>query len=85
MASKTTIKLRLEQRKAMLEEAHAAYLKLLHGEVKQYTIGSRSLTRFDLDELWDMIKTLESEVDQLESQLAGGGRRKAVGVIPRDI
>lgn len=85
MASKTTIKLRLEQRKAMLEEAYAAYLKLLHGEVKQYTIGSRSLTRFDLDELWDMIKTLEAELDQLETQLAGGGRRKAVGVIPRDI
>ena len=85
MASKTTIKLRLEQRKAMLEEAYAAYLKLLRGEVKQYAIGSRSLTRFDLDELWDMIKTLESEIDQLESQLAGGGRRKAVGVIPRDI
>lgn len=85
MASKTTIKLRLEQRKDMLEEAYAAYLKLLHGEVKQYSIGSRSLTRFDLDELWEMIKTLESEVDQLESQLAGGGRRKAVGVVPRDI
>ena len=32
-----------------------------------------------------MIKTLEAEVDQLESQLAGGGRRKAVGVVPRDI
>lgn len=85
MASKTVLKMRLEQRKAMLEEAYAAYLKLLRGEVKQYAIGSRSLTRFDIDELWDMIKTLEAEVDQLESQLAGGGRRKAVGVIPRDI
>lgn len=85
MASKTTIKLRLEQRKAMLEECYKAYNDLLRGRVQQYSIGSRSLTRFDLDELWDMIKTLESEVDQLESQLAGGGRRKAVGVIPRDI
>lgn len=85
MASKTTIKLRLEQRKAMLEECYKAYNDLLRGRVRQYSIGSRSLTRFDLDELWDMIKTLESEIDQLESQLAGGGRRKAVGVIPRDI
>lgn len=85
MASKTTIKLRLEQRKAMLEECYKAYNDLLRGRVRQYSIGSRSLTRLDLDELWDMIKTLESEVDQLESQLAGGGRRKAVGVIPRDI
>lgn len=85
MASKTTIKLRLEQRKAMLEECYKAYNDLLRGRVQQYSIGSRSLTRLDLDELWDMIKTLESEIDQLESQLAGGGRRKAVGVIPRDI
>lgn len=85
MASKTTIKLRLEQRKAMLEECYKAYNDLLRGRVRQYSIGSRSLTRLDLDELWDMIKTLESEVDQLESLLAGGGRRKAVGVIPRDI
>lgn len=85
MASKTTIKLRLEQRKAMLEECYKAYNDLLRGRVQQYSIGSRSLTRLDLDELWDMIKMLESEIDQLESQLAGGGRRKAVGVIPRDI
>ena len=85
MASKTVLKMRLEQRKAMLEECYKAYSALLSGGVKSYAIGSRNLTRFDIDELWDMIKTLESEVDQLESQLAGGGRRKAVGVIPRDI
>ena len=85
MASKTTIKLRLEKRKAMLDECYKAYNDLLRGRVQQYSIGSRSLTRLDLDELWDMIKMLESEIDQLESQLAGGGRRKAVGVIPRDI
>ena len=85
MASKITIKLRLEQRKAMLEECYKAYNDLLRGRVQQYSIGSRSLTRLDLDELWDMIKALESEIDQFESQLAGGGRRKAVGVIPRDI
>ena len=85
MASKITIKLRLEQRKAVLEECYKAYNDLLRGRVQQYSIGSRSLTRLDLDELWDMIKALESEIDQLESQLAGGGRRKAVGVIPRDI
>lgn len=85
MVSKTVLKMRIEQRKAMLEECYKAYNALLSGGVQQYTIGSRSLTRLDLDKLWDMIKTLESEIDQLESQLAGGGRRKAVGVIPRDI
>lgn len=85
MASKTVLKMRLEQRKTMLEECYKAYNELLKGRVQQYTIGSRSLTRYNLDDLWKMIKELENEIDQLEAQLAGGGRRKAVGVIPRDI
>lgn len=85
MASKETIKLRLTNRKLLLEEAYRALDKLMRGEVKQYTIGSRSLTRFDISELWDMIQELEKEVDQLETLLSGGGRRKAVGVVPRDI
>ena len=85
MASKETIKLRLTNRKLLLEEAYRALDKLMRGEVKQYTIGSRSLTRFDISELWDMIHELEKEVDQLESMLTGGKRRKAVGVVPRDI
>lgn len=85
MASKTTIKLRLEQRKMMLEECYKAYNALLSGGVQQYSIGSRSLTRLDLDKLWNMIKKLEDEIDQLETVLAGGGRRKAVGIVPRDI
>lgn len=85
MASKSVIKMRLEHRKAMLEECYKAEMKLMQGEVKQYTIGSRSLTRFDLSELWDMIQQLEKEIDELEAVLAGGKRRKVVGVVPRDI
>ena len=30
------------------------------------------------------IAKLEKEIDGLEAQLRGGGRRKAVGVVPRD-
>ena len=85
MASKTTIKLRLEQRQMMLEECYKAYNELLRGRVQQYTIGSRSLTRYNLDDLWDTIKEHEKEIDELETVLAGGGRRKAVGIVPRDI
>ena len=85
MASKTEIKARLEFRQTALTEARAAYLDLLNGKVQSYTIGSRSLTRFDLPELWDMIKELETEVDGLEAELTGSGaRRKAVAVVPRD-
>ena len=85
MASKTTVKLRLEQRQMLLEECYKAYNSLLRGKVQQYTIGSRSLTRFDLDKIWNTIKELEKEIDELEAVLAGGNRLKAVGVVPRDI
>lgn len=85
MTSSTTLKKRLAQRQTMLDACYEAYQNLISGSVKQYTIGSRSLTRFDIAELWDMIQTLEKEIDELETMLAGGGRRKAVGVVPRDI
>lgn len=85
MTSSTTLKKRLAQRQAMLDACYDAYQNLISGSVKQYSIGSRSLTRFDIAELWDMIQKLEKEIDELETLLAGGGRRKASGVVPRDI
>lgn len=85
MANKTILKKRLEKKSDFLEKAYEAYDLLLSGQVKSYAIGSRNLTRFDLKELWDMIETLEKEVDSLESQLAGGSKRKSVAVIPRDL
>lgn len=85
MASRETIMQRLELRRQALAAANAAYLALLSGQVQSYTIGSRSLTRFDLPSLWDMIKGLENEIDDLEAALLNGGkRRKAVGAVPRD-
>lgn len=84
MTSKIVITSRLEIKKAQLEEAYKAYTELLSGRVKAYTIGSRNLTRFDLPQLEDSIKTLENEVDSLEEQLRSGKKRKAIGVVPRD-
>ena len=85
MASKETIRLRLETKKKALEAANAAYLALLTGQVQSYTIGSRNLTRLDLGELEETIAYLEKEVDGLETAIENGGRRrKAVGVVPRD-
>lgn len=85
MASKETIKLRLERKKTALEAANEAYIALLSGQVKSYTIGSRSLTRFDLSELEETIANLEKEIDGLEAALLSGGKkRKAVGVVIRD-
>lgn len=84
MSNKTELAARLQFRREALEEARAAYLALLNGQVKSYAIGSRNLTRFDLSELWDIIVGMEREVDSLAAAVNGGSRRKAVGVIPRD-
>ena len=84
MASRTVLELRLERKKEALAAAEEAYIALLKGQVKSYAIGSRNLTRFDLPQLEDTIAKLEREIDELESQLSGGRRRKAVSVIPRD-
>ena len=84
MASKETIRLRLETKKKALEAANSAYIALLSGQVQSYAIGSRNLTRLNLPDLEETIAKLEKEIDGLEAQLMGGGRRKAVGVIPRD-
>ncbi len=84
MASRAELKERLEFRQASLKEARKAYLALLSGQVQSYAIGSRNLTKFDLEKLKKEIAGLEKEIDALNAQLNGGGRRKAVGVIPRD-
>lgn len=84
MASREDLKRRLEFRQAALDSARSAYIALLNGQVKSYAIGSRNLTKFDLPQLEETIRKLEKEIDSLTAQLKGGGRRKAVGVIPRD-
>ena len=81
---KTELRARLEFRRAALTELRVAYLALVNGQVASYTIGSRNLTRFDLTKLKGEIKEAEKELDALEAMVAGGSRRKAVGVIPRD-
>ena len=84
MANIATIKKRLEFRQAALDELYTAYTALAKGQVQSYTIGSRSLTKFDLTKLMEEIKELEKEIDILESQVSGRKPRKAIGVVPRD-
>ena len=80
----TEIRARLEFKREALTKAREAYIALLDGNAQSYTIGSRSLTRLDLDKLEAHIKALENEIDELEAELAGGKARKSVGVIPMD-
>ncbi len=80
-----TIEKRLAFKEEALEKLMDAYLALVSGGVKSYTIDDRTLTRFDIDVLSDEIRTLENEIDALESMLAGSLKpRKAFGVLPRD-
>lgn len=84
MASKETLKRRLEIRERVLENTYEAYEKLLSGGIKSYAIGSRNLTRFDLPQLESTITLLEKEVDQLERAVTGNTGRKVISVVPRD-
>ena len=84
MMNKTTIQTRLNLYKERLELYIKAEASILEG-AQSYSIGSRHLTRADLAEIRKMISTLEDGIDELESQLSGGSRRKCIRVIPRDV
>lgn len=81
---KTEICARLEFWKNALSELRAAYLALVDGGVKSYTIDDRQLTRFDLPSLKDEIEEAEAKVDELTALLSNKRARKAFGIIPRD-
>lgn len=58
---------------------------LTEGGVQSYTIGSRSVTRYQYSSnIKSQIEELERQRDELENRLAGIKPRKAVGVVPRD-
>ena len=81
---KVELRARLEFRQKSLSKLRKAYLALLDGGVKSYTIDDRQLTRFDLPDLKNAIEQMEDEVDELEAQLKGRRPRKAFGIVPRD-
>lgn len=84
MAQKTVIIQRLNYWKDLYEKYQKAYVALLEGGVKSYTIDDRTLTRFDLDDMWDQMEKIEDKIDELEALLNGQKPRKAFAVVPRD-
>jgi hypothetical protein len=84
MRNKTEITARLAFWRDALAKLQAAYLALLDGGVKSYTIDDRQLTKLDIPDLLKQIKAAEKMINELEALLRGQGRRKAVGVVPRD-
>ena len=81
---KTVIKKRLEYYQDVYEKYQKAYLALIEGGVKAYTIDDRSLTRFDLSDIKDLLDEMETKIDELEALLSGKKARKAFAVLPRD-
>lgn len=84
MADKKELQERIDFRKTALTAARKAYTALLSGQVQSYAIGSRNLTRLDLEKLKNEIDALEKEIDELTAALSGKSRRRALGVVPRD-
>lgn len=84
MADKQELRERLDFRKTALAAARQAYTALLSGQVQSYAIGSRNLTRLDLEKLKKEINGLEKEIDELSALINGKTHRRAVGVVPHD-
>lgn len=84
MANREDLDIRLKFHKDAAAALRAAYLALVDGGVSSYSIGSRSLTKLDIKTISAEIKDHEKKIASLEAQLAGGKRRKAVGVVFRD-
>ena len=81
---KVELRARLEFRQKSLSKLRKAYLALLDGGVKSYTIDDRQLTRFDLPDLKNAIEQMEEAVDVQEAPRKGRRPRKAFGIVPRD-
>jgi len=84
MASREIIQKRLTYWEGVYEKLQEAYLALVEGGVKSYTINDRSITKFDIPNLLKQIEEVERKIDELTSMLEGKAARKAVGIIPRD-
>lgn len=81
---KERLKARLKIYKERLDLYYKAEQAILEG-AQSYSIGSRHLTRADLAEIRKMISTIEDGIDEMESELSGGSRRKCIRVIPMDV
>lgn len=85
--SKEIIRAELEQTRARLNMYLEREKELLSKDgVQMYTIGSRSLQRYQttLSDVQAMIEKLRKRVSELEAELAGQSARRAVGVVPHD-
>lgn len=84
MATREEMQERLTYWRKALQKLMDAYIALVEGQVKSYSIDDRELTRLDLPSLKKAINDAEAKVDQYEDLLNGKKPRKIVAVVPRD-
>lgn len=78
------LRLDIEFHKAAKAKLQEAYLAIADGGVQSYSIGSRSLTKHDLEKIRSEIAGHDKAIAELTAVLNGRSRRRAVGVVPRD-
>lgn len=90
MATSERRKKKLLARKESIENRLELYRiqeeKMLNDAAQMYTLGSRSIQRYQLslDQIAKMIEELEDELEGIEDELAGVKRRKVFAVVPQD-
>lgn len=84
--TKSQIVRKLEKVNERLEYYYKKEKALLTDDgVQSYTIGSRSVTRYQYSSnIKNQIEELERQRDELDNRLAGIKQRKSVGVVLRD-
>ena len=82
--TKTQAKILYDYYTALLNKLIDAKTALVDGGVKSYTIGDRTLTRFDLKDLTAEIDEALKKQAEMLAILEGRRARKAVAVVPRD-
>lgn len=86
MRNREQIKAEIERTQNRLELYYKQEEKMLSDAAQSYSIGSRSIQRYNtsLSAVQSKIKELEKKLSELKSELAGKGARRAVSVVPRD-
>lgn len=82
--TRTEVQEKMDFHRSAVKSLRAAYLALAEGGVQSYTIGSRSLTKFDLGKISEEIAAHEKAISEMDAVLKGGSRRRAVGAVIRD-
>lgn len=80
MPPKTKYELLIQRRDQLysqLEAMESAYNDLVSGRITSYTLGNRTVSRnsVGLKELYDLIRSIENQIDEIESMLNGRSPR----------